>query len=102
MATPYTVGDTSPALTGTVSASLVGATAEVHVSRPDNTIITHVATVTDAPNGGWSMALATGDLNQPGTYRVEVQVTFSNGKVQTFYYDALGSYGHFTVRDQIA
>jgi hypothetical protein len=51
MATPYTVGDTSPALTGTVSASLV---------------------------------------------------TFSNGKVQTFYYDALGSYGHFTVRDQIA
>jgi hypothetical protein len=102
MATPYTVGDTSPALTGTVSASLVGATVEVHISRPDATVITHAGTVVNAALGSWSMALVAGDLNQSGTYRVEVQVTFAGGAVQTFYYDTEGNYGHFTVRDQIA
>lgn len=102
MATPYTVGDTAPALTGTVSASLVGASVEIHIARPDSSTISRAGTVTNAATGGWSLALAAGDLTIPGTYRVEVQVTFSGGSIQTFAFDGNGQSITFPVRDQIA
>jgi hypothetical protein len=102
MATPYTVGDTAPALTGTVSADLTGATVEVHVQRPDGTVFSRAGTVTTAPApAAWSLQLVTGDLTLGGVYRVEVQATFSNGKIQTFAFDDAGSANTFTVRDQI-
>lgn len=102
MSTPYTVGDTFPDLTGSVNADLTGATIQLNVARPDGTVFSHAGTVVLAVAGTWSMAFVAGDLNQSGVYRVEAQVTFSNGKTQTFYYDTAGSYNHFTVRDQIA
>lgn len=103
MSTPYTVGDTAPNLTGTVNADLTGATATAHVARPDASVFTHAVTVSSptATSSSWSMTLVTGDLNQAGVYRVEVEVLFSNGKTQTFAFDADGQYNHFTVRDQI-
>lgn len=102
MATPYTVGDTAPAITGTVSADLTNATVEVHVQRPDTTVFSRAGTVTSAPApGAWSLTLIAGDLTLAGVYRVEVQVTFSNGKIQTFAFDDDGSSNTFTVRDQI-
>lgn len=99
--TPYTVGDTAPALTGTVNANLAGATLLVNIARPDGTVFSHSATVTDATTGAWSMQLAAGDLNQSGVYRVEVQVTFNGGAVQTFAFDASAQSNTFYVRDQI-
>lgn len=102
MATPYTVGDTAPALTGTVSAGLAGATVEVHVQRPDGTVFSRAGTVTATPApGAWSLQLIVGDLTLAGVYRVEVQATFSGGAIQTFAFDDNGSSNTFTVRDQI-
>lgn len=102
MATPHTVGDTSPDITFTVNAVLTGTTLEVHIARPDGSVFAHPGTVVDGPGGRGSMALAPGDLNQSGTYRVEVQVTFAGGGVQTFAFDPTDQYNSFNVRDQIA
>lgn len=98
---PYTVGDTAPALTGTVNANLAGATALVNVARPDGTVFAHTATVTNAATGAWSMQLVAGDLSQAGVYRVEVQVTYNDGSIQTFAFDADGQANTFYVRNQI-
>jgi hypothetical protein len=98
-----TVGDTFPPLTGTFGADGTGATAVANVARPDNTIFSHAVTLS-APSPSstsWSMPFSAGDLSQAGDYRVELQVTFGGGAIQTFYFDADGSYNHFTVRDQI-
>jgi len=100
--TPYTVGDTAPALTGTVSANLTSTTIEVHIRRPDGTTISRAGTITAVgPPGGWSLTLQSGDLSVAGLYTVEVQVTFSGGAIQTFAYDDAGSSNTFTVRDQL-
>lgn len=103
MSTPYTVGDTAPALTGTISADGTGANAVAHVARPDTTVFNHAATLNSPTptSTNWSMTLVDGDLSLAGVYRVEVEVTFSNGKKQTFAFDADGRYNHFEVRDQI-
>jgi hypothetical protein len=97
----FTVNDTAPALTGTLSASLVGATATAHIKRPDKTVLTKPVTITDAANGGWSVTWAAGDLSVSGTYYVEVQVTYSDTTVQTFAYDAQGV-AQFYVRNEYA
>lgn len=101
--TTFTVADTAPTLTGTVSASLVGATVVVHIKRPRPlTVLSKTATVTDAAAGAWSVAFATGDLAQAGLHYVEVEVTFSNGKVETFALTGAEKANTFKVRDQIA
>ena len=82
--TTFTAGDTAPALTGTVNATLTGATVEAHLRKPDGTTLTKPATVTDAATGAWSYSWAVGDLQTPGVWEVEVQVTFSDATVQTF------------------
>lgn len=79
-----TVDDTAPDLTGTVNATLVGATAQVHVRRPDRTVVTNAADIADGGDGAWAMTWQDGDLDQPGVYEVELEVTFSNNQVQTF------------------
>jgi hypothetical protein len=99
---PYTVGDTFPNLTGTVSADLTGATLSVHVARPDGTVFSHAATAVSPTAGTWTMAFSAGDISLEGVYRVEVEVTFSNGKVQTFTYDTDGRVGTFYARAQFA
>lgn len=104
MTTPYTVGDTSPSLTGTINADGTGAAAVANIARPDGTVFTRTV-VLSAPSPSsttWTAALAAGNLSIAGTYRVEVQVTFSGGGIQTFAFDADGQYNSFDVRDQIA
>lgn len=101
MATPYTVGDTAPALTGTVNADLTSASLIVHIARPDGTVISRAGTIVSAVAGTWSFQLVAGDLTLPGVYRVEVEVTFSGSNIQTFAFDASGQSVTFSVRDQI-
>lgn len=100
--TTLTVGDTGPALTGTLNANLTGATVVVHIKRPDRTVVIKTATVTDALTGAWSIAWSAGDLSQAGAYTVEVQVTFSNFTIQTFGTDKRGGAVLFFVRGEIA
>lgn len=95
-------GDTAPTLTGTVSANLTGATTVTHIVRPDKTVLTKAATITDAATGAWSIDWVAGDLAQVGAHYVEVQVTFSNGKIQTFQRDASGQKVSFNIYEQYA
>ena len=85
----FVTGDTSPALSGTCTsdgapANLAGASVEIHIRWNDNSTVTKTAAVTDAANGVWSYVWQAGDLSIPGRAKVEAQVTFSNGKIQTF------------------
>jgi hypothetical protein len=85
----FTVGDTSPALTGTCKdgdtpANLTGAAVELHIRWSDATTVTKAADVTDAANGAWSYSWQPADLTIAGRSQVEAQVTFSGGGVQTF------------------
>ena len=82
--TTFTSGDTAPALTGTVNANLTGAAVELHLAKPDGTTLTAPAIVTDAATGAWSYSWAAGDLAVTGAWKVEAQVTYSDGDVQTF------------------
>lgn len=103
MSTPYTVGDTEPLLTGSVSADLTGATVFIHIARPDDTVISRGGNVVTpgAANSTWSFQLVAGDLTMDGVYRVEVEAHFAGGGIQTFAFDAEGRINTFTVRDQI-
>jgi hypothetical protein len=101
MTLKLTSGDTSPALTGTVSADLTGAAAVVHIKRPDRSVFTKAVTVTDAATGAWLVEWVDGDLTQVGTHMVEVQVTFSNNAIQTFAINEQGQRNTFVVREQI-
>jgi uncharacterized protein YfaS (alpha-2-macroglobulin family) len=77
-------------------ASLVGAAAVVHVTRSDGTSISRVGTTTPSVQGGVSMDWEVGDLTVAGIWQVEVEVTYANGRVQTF------GPARFAVRDQLA
>lgn len=95
------VGDTQPALTGTattdgVGADLSGAALELHIRRSDLTILSVTPLAVDAPSGTWSYAWAVGDLNGPGRWECELEVTYAGGGIQTFGPAA------FTVVKQIA
>lgn len=97
-----TTGDTAPDMTGTVNADLTGATVEAHIAPPKGgAVITKPVTVTDAATGAWSFTWAAGDLAAVGTYYIEVQVTFSNGEIQTFAVSG-ASVASFKARAQIA
>lgn len=98
----FTVGDNSPDLAGTLTSdgapvNITNASLAVHVRKPDRTVITLTGAIVDAAAGKWSAPWGASDLNQAGTWRVEVQVTFSGGtKVETFGPD------YFTVNAQLA
>lgn len=98
MTLTLTSGDTGAALTGIVNANLAGATARIHIQRPDRTVLDQVATITDPMAGAWSYQWGDHDLDQTGPYTVELEVTYSNGRVQTF----PGPAPTFGVREQLA
>jgi hypothetical protein len=98
-----TVGDTAPALTGTVNANLASATMRANIRRPDKTVFSRTATAVSAAAGTWTTTLQTGDLNQAGDYYVELEVTFAGGAIQTFSLDPTGgTESRFHVRSQYA
>jgi hypothetical protein len=99
---PLTVNDTAPALTGLVNAVITGATLAAHIVRPDGTVINRSASIVDGPSGSWSLTLQAGDLTLAGLYLVEIQVTFSSGKIQTFADDSAGRQVCFPVRAEYA
>lgn len=81
--------DTSPALTGTcksngIPANISGSTLELHLKKPSGTVLTKTGTLVDGTNGTWSYQWITGDLNEAGSWWGEPQVTYSNGRIQTF------------------
>jgi hypothetical protein len=93
--TAFTTGDTAPDFTATLSnvdpvsnvstpANLTGATVVLHFTRPDATILTVTAALVLATAGTIAYTWVTGDLSVAGPWRVEAQVTFSNGRIQTF------------------
>ncbi len=99
----YTVGDTAPNLTGTVDANMTGATAVLHVKRPDKTVVSREVEWTDEDAGDWTLGWETGDLNQVGRYDTELEVTYSTAKTQTFWKPTDGGWAtSFYVRDQYA
>lgn len=97
----HTVGDT-PVLTGSVGTSTVGAEGEIHIQRPDETVIEHPVDWTDTATGAWSADLVDGDLNQEGTHYLEVEVVFAGGARQTFAVDDDGREVTFYVRNAYA
>lgn len=84
MTSTFTQGDTAPPLTGTVNADLTSTAVEVHLRKPGGVILTRTVTVTNATGGAWSYTWVTGDLDTPGVWDAEVQVTFTGGAIQTF------------------
>ena len=89
---PYHVGDTTPPLKGKLSSdgqpvNLTGATLSVHVRKPDRSVL--IISATGGADGIWT-APWPGPIEAQGTHRVEVQVTYSDGQVQTFGPASLG------------
>ena len=63
--TLFVAGDTAPDLTGTCTsgttpANLTGATLELHLTRPDKTVITRAGTIVDGAEGTWCLHVAGG------------------------------------------
>ena len=102
--TLFVTGDTAPDLTGTCSsgttpANLTGATLELHLKPPGSAaVLTRTGVIVDGASGTWRYTWQTGEL-VAGTWAVELQVTYSGGKVQTFPADRPA---YFSVRNQIA
>lgn len=88
--TVFTVGDTAPALTGTLTAdaapvNLAGAALSVRIQRPGaGATITAAAAIVDPTAGTWSYTWQPGDLDSTGTWEVAVVVTYASGAIQTF------------------
>lgn len=79
-----TVGDhgtTETFTLGGAGLNLAGATGVAHIRRPDGTTIHRDVTIDGAEA---SYAWEPGDLSVAGSYTIEVQITYSNGAVQTF------------------
>ena len=97
----WTVNDTARPLQGRLLSDgvlipLDGiASAEAHILRPDMSVITNAATI-DLDANIWTAEWNEGDLFIHGQYAVEVEVTWSTGKIETFRPD------YFKVRDQFA
>jgi len=76
---------------------------EIHIEKPDDTVITDDTnggvTVTDAANGKVKYEFASGDLDRPGRYRYEWQITFGGGDVLTVPSSGLGI---IQVREELA
>lgn len=108
----FTAGDTAPPLAGicqqsvgsgcgaaniaTVTpADLAGAAIELHIDCAGAITLTKTPTIVSAPDGTWKYDWQPGDLAVVGVYAVEVQVTYSDGRIQTF------GPGSFRVKQQI-
>lgn len=96
----YTEGDTLPKLqrtyTGTESGgNITGWTITLHLKRPDGTILTKTAAITDGPGGAYEFTWAAGDL-QAGKMQ-EAEVQFDTGSGVFTEADLF-----FTIRSQLA
>lgn len=85
----FPTGDTAPDLTGTctsngVPANITGSTLALHLKKPSGTVVTKTGIVDSGAAGTWHYSWVTNDLDQAGTWWVELQVTYSGGKIQTF------------------
>jgi len=76
---------------------------EIHIETPDGNVITDDTgggvTVVDANNGKVKYEFSSGDLDTPGRYRYEWQITFGGGDVLTV---PSGSLERIEVRDELA
>lgn len=91
MSTPsYTVGDKGIAihgqcLDGTAATDLTGSTTELHIRKPDGTVLTRTATITEPTTGQWQYTWGAGELTEPNHWQIEAQVTSADGSIaQTF------------------
>lgn len=75
------LGD-SGTIPGTLNADLTGATARLNLRAPSGDTFTLPATV--GLNGSWSATYADDDFTEQGRHDAEVEVTYSDGAVQTF------------------
>lgn len=81
------VGDTAPSLLIDTNADLTGAsvkTAHVRRFHQDTVVDFPLTTLGDPTEGVLEYVWQAGDTDTPGTHAVEAEVTFSNGKVETF------------------
>ena len=112
----YTVGDNASSLSGTVYsmndegalalADLTGASVEVHVRKPSGIVVSVAADVVpidpenvEGTKGRWLYDWTDptlDEIDEPGIWLVEGEVTYAGGKQQTF-----GESG-FRVRPQFA
>lgn len=96
MATEYKTGDTFPDLSGTVqdaSGSAVNISTATSIRlvakrQSGSEVIAGVAVkddIGDTPTRGkWHYVLQTSDLSVAGTWEVEIEVTWTTGKIETF------------------
>lgn len=88
---------------GQLAADLTGATVLAHLQRHNGEAFTKECTITDPAEGAWSFAYTAEDFDTAGYYRLELEVTYSNGEVQTFAKETNGRNDLvIRVRDQIA
>ena len=80
-----TLDSTNPATWAPIN--LTGATVRLKVRAVGSTVIkaTIVGSVTDAVNGRVAFQWSSSALDTAGTYEAEVEVTYTNGTVQTVY-----------------
>lgn len=91
MAFTMKTGDTSPILQATFTdasgsaVSIVGATVKLIVADLSNTVVMNkTMTVFDGSNGIAEYEWQSGDTSTSGTYKVEFEVTYATGEVETF------------------
>lgn len=85
-------GDTAPYLDATCRGSdgkvrnVTGALVRFHMTIPGAATmkVDAAGTVVDGPNGVVRYALQSGDTDTPGKYHCEYEVTYPDGRVETF------------------
>jgi len=90
--TTWKAGDLEPALTGTATSAgqpvslATASTVQARIRRPDGTTVLRDVTKGDqtVSPGSWTLTWQTDDLALAGRYAVELVVTWSNGRPQTF------------------
>lgn len=92
MTLEFVVGDTAPAINGTIRVSeteaavdLSGCEVRFQMRKADDRRFTvnAAATITDGPGGLVVYSWAANDLSVPGTYLVQWEVTYNDDRVQT-------------------
>lgn len=99
--------DTSPAMLATLqdasgtAVNLTAATVRFHMRAigATQTKVNAAATITDAPNGIVRYNWSASDTNTVGQFQAEFQVTYADGKIETFPND---SYLPVEITDDIA
>lgn len=110
MAVEYKTGDTTPDITGTVTdasgpVNIFSATSIRFIAKNgSNPVIAGVAVKIDDGTvplrGKWKYVWGATDLSISGTWEVEIEVTWSAGKIETFP-NAKGRNPSFTVTDDL-